>query len=347
MLTAIQPEGTPAVPHLSVCVVTHGARTPDLERALASVFRYTSDMTVEVIAVDNGSTGESPKMIAERFPSVTVIHNRHNIGYAPAMNLALERSTGRYVLCLSDDAEMLPGSIQKLLAFMRTHPKCGLAGPQLLNGDGEMLTTRHHPNMLVSVWGEIVPVKMWLRKHKLLRKVATSLFRNTSGLTSDYGRTASVRALSGGVILSRREFLDDVGFLDGNMPLGPDDYDWCYRAIKKGYEVWFVAESTMIHRQKPKEDPSLIRPMNLFVQLPALLYYYQKNHDGLKLRLFKSSVLLLSLKWKWKIRRQHGANSLHYRAVEAGHRICLDSEQYLSDIVSNWTQQYRMFEGSK
>jgi GT2 family glycosyltransferase len=337
----------PMVPQISVCIVTHAARQQDVERALESVFKYASDMSIEVILVDNGSTNQWPATLTERFPFVIVIQNKENMGYAPAMNLALRRSTARYVSCLSDDAEFLPGSVQVLFSFMEAHPKCGLCGPQVLNADGEMLSTRHHPNMLLSVWGEIVPIKSWLRRNKPLRKLLTFLLPNSSGLTSDYGRTAKVRTLCGTPILVRREFLNDVGLLDGNMPLGPDDYDWCYRAHQKGYEIWFVAESTMIHRQKPKEDPSRLRPINLFVQLPALLYYYQKNHNGLKLRLFRMSVLLLSLKWRWKIRRKHGTESLHYKAVEAGHRICLDTKQYLPEIVGNWTKQYRLFEGSK
>lgn len=332
---------------LSVCIVTHADRKHDLERALESVFACASDIDVEVIVVDNGSADESTRMIAERFPSVIVVHNAQNMGYAPAMNVALQRSTGRYVSCLSDDAEFLPGSVQILLSFLEKHPRCGLVGPKVLDADGAVLSTRHHPSMFVNVWGEIIPLKKWLRHNKALRKFAAFLFRNTSGLTSDYRETARVRMLCGTPIVVRRQWLDDVGLLDANMPLGPDDYDWCYRGNQKGYEIWFVGESTMIHRQKPKEDPVQLRPMNLFVQLPSLLYYYQKHHRGLRLQLFKASVLLLSLKWKWKIRRQYGEDSLHHQAADAGHRICLDQNLYFSEIVVNWIHQYRLFEGSK
>jgi GT2 family glycosyltransferase len=326
-----------------VCIVTYGTCKQDLERGLESVFRYVPNMAIEVIVVDNASTDDTATMIAERFPSVIVIRNSENLGYAPAMNLALKQSTGKYVLSLSVDAEILPDSIQQLVSFMEEHPKCGLAGPCVLGGNGEVLTTRHHPNLLLSVWGEIIPIKMWLRKNNFLRKLATSLFRNASGLTSDYRKTEKVRLLSGGVLMSSRQFLDDVGFLDGNMPLGPDDYDWCYRAIKRGYEIWFVAESSMIHRQKPKEDPLTISPISLFVQLPCRLYYYQKYHKGLKLFLFRSSLLLLSLKWRWRIRSRYGAESMHYKAIAAGHRICSDPETYHAEVANDWPAKFRLF----
>jgi GT2 family glycosyltransferase len=303
-------------------------------------------MTVEVILVDNGTTDGSPKMIAEKFPSVIIIQNSQNMGYAPAMNLALKRSAGRYVSCLSDDAEFLPGSVQTLIAFMEKHPKCGLAGPRVLGAEGQVLTTRHHPNMFISMWTEIIPMKTWFRKNMLLRKLAAFLYPNSSGLTSDYETSAKVSMLDGTPVVIRREALNDVGILDGNMPLGPDDYDWCYRANKEGYEIWYVAESTMIHRTKVKDDPSRLHPMNLFSQLPSVLFYYRKHHSGLKAHLFRISILLLSFKWKRKVRRAHGVNSLQYEAVELAHRVCLHPELFLPEIVGNWAHHYRKFGGS-
>jgi GT2 family glycosyltransferase len=332
-------------PLLSVCIVTYGRRKDDLLKAVASVYAYAADMTFEIIIVDNGSADDALEQL-EKKPFLTVIRNGENLGYAPAMNLALGRSKGKYVLCLSLDAELLRNSVQTLIHFMDRHPQCGLAGPRTVNGEGEVLTTRHHPNLMLSMWGEIIPVKMWLRNNRFIRRAASVVLPNTCGLTSDYNQTQSVRLLSGGILLSSRRFLDDVGLLDGNMPLGPDDYDWCHRARHKGYEIWYVAESTMIHRQKPKEDATKLAPINLFSQLPSVLYFYRKNHSGLEFRVFQASILLLLTKWRWKVLRTHGANSVYYEAIKAANRICLKPGYFEEEVSRKWALQCERFRPS-
>jgi GT2 family glycosyltransferase len=334
----------PNDPLLSIGIVTYGRKKDDLLRAVESVFACASDLQFELIVVDNDSVDDTLKVLAERYPSVLVIRNRENIGYAPAMNMALAQAKGQYMLCLSLDAEVLPGSAQALIDFMRAHPQCGLAGPRVLDGEGGVLSTRHHPNLLLSMWAEIIPVKMWLR-NAAFRRIARMVFPNSCGPTSNYDRTERARLLSGGILMTNRKFLDDVGLMDGNMPLGPDDYDWCYRALQKGYEIWYVAESTMIHRQKPKEDATKLAPIYLFSQLPSVLYFYQKIHKGVHLKFFQGTILLLLAKWRWKVWRHYGANSINYEAIMAAQEICvsLNPQLFEHEVARKWAWQCERF----
>ncbi|MCL5067050.1 MAG: glycosyltransferase [Thaumarchaeota archaeon] len=314
-----------------------------MDRALHSVIEYTSDMSVEVILTDNGSEDDTVEMVAKNYPSVKIIRNADNIGYAPAMNMCLTESRGRYALCLSVDAQLLPNSVQTLIAFMEAHPKCGLAGPRTINVEGEVLTTMHHPNLLLSIWGEIIPAKKWLRGNGRLRRFVSLLAPNSSGLTSNYSQTQKVHLLSGGILLARRRFLEEVGLLDANMPLGPDDYDWCMRAHMKGYKVWYVAESNMVHRQKPKEDVLRVSPIYLYARLSSLLYFYRKYHSGLSLHVFELSVKLLDFKWKTEILRHYGRNSIQFEALRAGSEICRKPERYLSELTTTWIEKARYY----
>ena len=330
-------------PLLSVCIVTYGRRKEDVLRGVRSVRTYAQDITHEIIVVDNASVDDTAAVLAQEVPLVTIIRNSENLGYAPAMNMALRKSKGQYVLCLSLDAELLAGSVQTLIDFMKSKPVCGLAGPRTLNADGDVITTNHHPNLMLSIWTEIIPAKMWLRKHSWVRKVATLLAPGSSGLTSDYNKTRSVRLLSGGILLASRRFLDDVGVLDGNMPLGPDDYDWCLRALQAKYEIWYVAESSMIHRQRPKEDPTRLAPINLFSQLPSLVYFYRKNHKGIQLKMFQASALLLLAKWRWKVVREYGTDSIQYEAIREARRICLNPDYFEREVPRKWAWQCERF----
>lgn len=331
------------MPFVSVCIVTFGKNTVLAERAVESVLEHASDVDIDIIVVVNGASNGVLEAMKKRHDSISLIFNGENKGYAPAMNMAIRKSRGNYVLCLSHDAELLPNSIQALLEFMESSPKCGLAGPLTMNGNGQILSTMHHPNLFISIWGEIIPVKRWLRRSRQIRRLLTAAAPNTSGLTSDYSATRQVKMLSGGILFSRRKFLDDVGLLDDNMPLGPDDYDWCYRAREGGYEIWYVAESKMIHRQTPKEDVRDLNPVYLYVRLPSLQYFFRKYHRGFKERLFTLSLLILYFKWRLQILSRYGTESLHFEAVQEGQRVCLRPERYSSDIVNSWVEKSSRF----
>ena len=122
------------------------------------------------------------------------------------------------------------------------------------------MTTLHHPNLFVTVWTEIIPIKQVIRRTRWLRSLVTRVFPNSSGLTLDYTITHQAPIVDGGCILARRGFIDSVGLLDPNIPQGPDDYDWCFRAMAAGFEVWYVASSEIVHRQKlPENIGNLVR----------------------------------------------------------------------------------------
>ena len=61
---------------------------------------------------------------------------KQNLGFAKATNQGIKHSSGKYLLLLNPDTEVKQGAIEELVRFMETHPDAGIAGAQLLNGDG-------------------------------------------------------------------------------------------------------------------------------------------------------------------------------------------------------------------
>ena len=48
----------------------------------------------EVIVVDNASSDDTPDWVAQQFPTVTLIRNERNLGFAGAVNLGLSEGGG-------------------------------------------------------------------------------------------------------------------------------------------------------------------------------------------------------------------------------------------------------------
>ena len=100
------------------------------------LFNETKEIEFEVIVSDNGSTDGSIKHIREHFPSVRIVKNNANLGFAKGNNAGIRLTNGEYVLILNPDTIIHDRALQKLVAFAETHPTGGAFGCRVLNPDG-------------------------------------------------------------------------------------------------------------------------------------------------------------------------------------------------------------------
>lgn len=82
---------------LTVVIVNYNVKYY-LEQCLLSLYRAVENIPTEVIVVDNASTDGSPEYIVERFPQLTYIYNKRNVGFACANNQAMEKA-GENMYC--------------------------------------------------------------------------------------------------------------------------------------------------------------------------------------------------------------------------------------------------------
>ena len=122
---------------LSVAIVNFNTRAI-LERTLAAVLADTSQMTAEVLVVDNASRDGSATMVRERFPAVTLLANTENRYYAAGNNQAMAASSGRYVLVLNPDAEPRPGTLPAMVAYLDRRLDVGALSVQMCFPDGRV-----------------------------------------------------------------------------------------------------------------------------------------------------------------------------------------------------------------
>ena len=103
---------------------------------------------VEIIAVDDGSTDDSPARLrawAERRPQVRVL-TKANGGQASARNLGLVQATGEWVSFPDPDDVLQPGYLREVDAFLRAHPATPMvATRRLMLNDATGEVTDTHP----------------------------------------------------------------------------------------------------------------------------------------------------------------------------------------------------------
>src|SRR5262245_22468561 len=109
-----------------------------LRSCLESIFAHTSSLRFEIIVVDNASADQSVAMLRERFPQVSVIANRANLGFARACNQGMRLAQGRLILLLNSDTYVRDDVIARMADYVLSRPEVAMAGCQLRYPDDKI-----------------------------------------------------------------------------------------------------------------------------------------------------------------------------------------------------------------
>jgi len=105
---------------VSVVIPTYNC-APWLRESLDSIFAQEGADDLEVVVVDDGSTDDTPAVLAGYGGRITVVQGAHG-GLSAARNLGLARATGEWIAFHDADDVALPDRIAFQREFLRTHP---------------------------------------------------------------------------------------------------------------------------------------------------------------------------------------------------------------------------------
>ena len=207
-----------------------------LLQCLKSIFENTKDLHFEVWLVDNASTDGSVTAAEEAYPTIRIIKNRRNLGFAAANNLAFAGMQGRYAVLINTDAQLKKGAIETLFAFMEKTPEAAMACGQLLNEDGSKQNSiASFPTPFSLISNETLLRVLFPRKYPSKRK--------------HYAVPIAVDSCIGACIMVRKSVMDTVGFLDERYFFFMEETDWAYRMKLAGWKIYFVPSAEIFHAQ--------------------------------------------------------------------------------------------------
>lgn len=256
------------MPRVSVVIVSWNTRNL-LERCLISVYRSRlASAELEVLVVDNGSSDGSPEMVAERFPETLLITSSRNLGFARANNLAMQQATGDYLLLLNSDAELLGDALQRLVQCADRHPAVAVVGPQLLNPDGTVQSSRRGFPTITTAFLESTVLQRWLPRHRALQRYYL-LHRGDQEMQE-------VDWLVGACLLVRRTAVQEAGSLDEDYFMYSEELDWCRRFAEAGWRSLYCPEARVIHYGGQSSEQDLFHRHVRFQY--SKCRYFEKYH---------------------------------------------------------------------
>ncbi len=113
--------GNPSTPSVSVVVVVYESG-PTLAECLAAIQSQTF-RGFEVLLIDNASSDRSAQSAAKTDPTLRLIENSENLGFAAAVNQGARLAAGRWLALLNPDAFADADWLSRLLAASEANPQ--------------------------------------------------------------------------------------------------------------------------------------------------------------------------------------------------------------------------------
>ncbi len=267
---------------LSIIIVNYNVKY-FLEHCLHSVLAASKNLLCEIIVVDNNSKDDSNAMVEEKFPTVVLIKNDMNIGFAKANNQAFHIAQGKYILYLNPDTIVPEDCFEKCFAYMEQHENAGALGCRLIDGKGQFLpeSKRGYP----SAWAAFCKISG-----------LSSLFKKSKKFNQYHmgflaeNEIAEVDILVGCFMFCRKKVLDITGSFSEEYFMYGEDIDLSHKIIEAGYKNIYFPETTVIHYKGESTKKGSMNYVKMFYN--AMLVFARKNFSGSNKNLY---ILFITL----------------------------------------------------
>jgi len=193
-----------------------------LKDCIASI-QSTSNVA-EVVVVDNASTDGSPETASGFGSRVQLVRNTSNLGFAGGVNHAFSATSAPLVLILNPDVGVTSGAIERMKAFLETHPEAAAIGGHV----GERYLPRRLPTA-----ASLIRENLGLGKHS-----------DKPEVTEPY----EIEQAAAAALMIRRAAYEQVGGFDTRFyPAWYEDVDFCMQLKSAGWKIYFDPAARFLH----------------------------------------------------------------------------------------------------
>ena len=174
---------------------------------------------------------------------VDAISNERPLGFGANVNRGVALTESELIVSANPDAVAGPGAVAALRSFMETHPRCGVAGPRMVFPDGRWQPSRRRFPTVLGTLVRRTPLRLVIRqrRHYHLDEAPPE-----QPVPADW--------MLGGFLMLRRSMLQELGGFDEGFRLYGEDIDLQYRAMRAGWERWYVPAAVVQHEHKAETD---------------------------------------------------------------------------------------------
>lgn len=245
-----------------------------LGECLDSVLQ-TTYRPVEIIVADNGSSDGSIAFITENYPSIKIIDNKSNIGYAAGNNRAFAVASGSFLVTLNNDVTVTPDWLNEPVALLNDMPDTGIICCTQLN----YYAKDRVDSLFISPNTQLMHTKFGYG------------LRHSD--CAGYSNPGYVFAANGAAAIYRATLIKELGGFDERFFAYHEESDLCMRAFLSGWNCVYSPKSIVYHKLSQS-----------FGKIPnKLVYYGERNRYWYIFKNFPLSYIFLNainlLKGEW------------------------------------------------
>lgn len=218
-------------PGARVTAVVLNYRRPGDTIACVRSLLLSEGSTLRITVVDNGSGDGSADLIWREFPSLRVLRNRCNLGYAGGNNAGIRDALGEgaeFVFVLNNDCTVDPGAVGALVEEAR-RSGAGITSPKVYDA--------RRPG--------VIQYAGYRNLHLIAQGIPVGEGREDRG---QYDRARDLSAAPGCAMLLSRRLLEKVGSFDEQFFCYSEELDLCRRAREAGFRIRYAPRARIWHR---------------------------------------------------------------------------------------------------
>jgi N-acetylglucosaminyl-diphospho-decaprenol L-rhamnosyltransferase len=250
----------------AIVIVTGRNETAVMRRNVSALLAQVDELVVVANGPGTADDGDVP-------PGALVIQQPRMLGFSTNINAGTAATSGEYVIVSNPDVVPEPNAVAELVRFADDHPRCGVAGPKMINPDGTLQASRRSFPTIAGTVVRRTPIRLlfppleWQRRHYLLDAPSDAPMQ--------------VDTMLGAFLLMRRTMLEQIGGWDDGYQLYVEDIDLNYRAMKAGWERWWVPSAVVHHEYQAVIDKRFLTRRNWW-HAKAMVRFLRKHPERLR-----------------------------------------------------------------
>jgi len=269
-----------------------------LETFLPSVVAYSGD--AEVYVADNASTDDSIKFVKEKFPTVKIIQNKENAGYAKGYNVALRQVDADIYCLLNSDVEVTENWLDPILTTFQNEPNTAIIQPKILD-----YNCKDHFEYAGAAGGFI---------DKFGYPYCRGRIFETIEIDKGQYKDTTIFWASGACLFIRSAVFKTLNGFDEAYFAHFEEIDLCWRAFNLEYITKYVSNSTVYHVGGATLKNT--NPTKTYLNFRNSLFTLTKNAPG---NLFVIVLIRLILDCITGIKFLAELKPLHFFAIIKAH----------------------------
>lgn len=203
-----------------------------LEQFLPSIVLFSKEATIYV--ADNASSDESIEVVKDKFPSVRIIQNDKNYGFAKGYNLALQNVEEEYYALVNSDVEVTENWLAPILSIFDTEPNTAIIQPKILDfKNKEFFEYAGAAGGFIDKYG-----------YPFCRG---RIFDSIEKDNHQYNDLAKIFWASGACFFIRKDVFRKLNCFDDDFFAHQEEIDLCWRAFNLGYMTKYTYKTVIYH----------------------------------------------------------------------------------------------------